>query len=308
MTTVHVVGHGALTADRPMTIVPEGGQITFYTDVDFDLVMTNALEVLQTGDALIRLGKFAGVGNGYKVGSGQPVENYSLGPLSDNERVLHATAAKPGLTIMYIGDQLPANIHLCEGDEVMCAEGQHHCGGVFGRLYDADEIVYLACRGVEGQPDKQQQKFGRTSSTEDADRFDQEYYGLMALSEEERGKQLLQLEDLRHPDAQEALAKLMTYDDLRKAAYKERTRQAVASDPRAVAAMFYGQPKEEQEWMSEIPAVLEALRKAKKPSAFGKTKMAAIVESPEEDSIVESPEEDSPSEKPKKPSAFGRPK
>jgi hypothetical protein len=60
--TTFVVGHGELTADRPMTIVPEGGSITFYTDVGFDLLQSNGLLAVQMGDA----------GSGYKVEGGKP--------------------------------------------------------------------------------------------------------------------------------------------------------------------------------------------------------------------------------------------
>ena len=260
--TTFIAGHGELAADRPKTIVPEGGSITFYTDVDFDGLLANLMEALRRGDA----------GSGYKVLGGEPVENYSLGPLTDNQRVRYATVAQSGLTIAYVGDQLPGDLHLCEGDEVMCGGGRHICGGVFGRINDP-EIIYLACRGVEGAPPNPQRAYGATGSTDLIDAQDALAKELMALSEEERGKRLCAMEDARDADQQETVAFLMNKPQLRKAAYKERTRQALASmDPPAFVAMFNGQPAQEQAWMREIPAVVQALEKAKKPSPFGKPK------------------------------------
>jgi hypothetical protein len=260
--TTFVVGHGQLAADRPMTIVPEGGSITFYTDVDFDLLLINGMEAVRRGDG----------GSGYEVSSGQPVENYSLSPLNDNQRVRYETVAKGGLTVMYVGDQLPAAVHLCDGDEVMCGGGRHICGGVFGRISDP-EIIYLACAGVEGEPSKNQREYGATGDTQIMDEWDKLATHMLTLSEEERGKTLCEMEDEHNPDNQERLAFLMNYRELRKSAYKERTRQALATmDPPAFVAMFNGQPAQEQAWMREIPAVVQALEKAKKPSAFGKPK------------------------------------
>jgi hypothetical protein len=303
--TTYVVGHGALTADRPMTTVPEGGSITFYSDVDTALITANGMEALRRGDA----------GSAYTKAGGDPVENYYLVAHTDNELVLYQTVAMAGLTVMYVGDQLPVqadgHIHLCEGDEVMCAKGRHSCDGVFGRVKDLD-IVCLACRGVAGTPPNPQRAYGATGNTkiiDDLDMFDAEF---KTMSEEEAGRKLCEMEDeaKNNPDLQEHLARLMNWPDMRKAVYKERTRQAVAKDPRAVAAMFYGQPAQERAWMNEIPEVVEALKKSKKPSAFGKTdKMATIFESPNEDSVVESPQEDRPPirEGPRRPSPFAKP-
>jgi hypothetical protein len=314
--TTYVVGHGALTADRPMTTVPEGGSITFYSDVDTTLITPNGMEALRRGDA----------GSGYTKTGGQPVENYYLEAHTDNELVRYQTVAMAGLTVMYVGDQLPVQaggrIHLCEGDEFMCGEGRHICGGVFGRVSDLD-IVYLACRGVAGAPSNVQRAYGATGNTKIIDDLDLIAAEFETMSEEEAGQKLCEMEDeaRKNPDLQEHLARLMNWPGMRKAVYKERTRQALETMDvgkggetariRAVAAMFYGQPEQEQAWMSEIPAVLEALKKSKKPSAFVNPKMPkmdTIVESPQEDSIVESPQEDAPSEKPKKPSPFGKPK
>jgi hypothetical protein len=265
--TIYIAGHGELAADRPMTIVPEGGSITFYTDVDFDGDMSNMMETLRRGDA----------GSGFKVEGGKPVENYSLGPLTDNQRVRYATVAKGGVTVMYVGDQLPGAVHLCEGDEVMCGGGRHICGGVFGRVDDR-EIVYLACRGVEGAAPNPQQEYGATGDTQFADSLDALYDQFIKLSEEERGKKLCEMEDARNPDMQEGLAFLMNYPELRKSAYKERTRQSLATmDPPAFVAMFNGQPATEQGWMREIPAVVETLKKASKPSPFGNRPRSSTV-------------------------------
>jgi hypothetical protein len=265
--TTFVVGHGGLAADRPMTIVPEGGSITFYTDVDFDLLFPNGMAAVMAGDA----------GSGYKAEGGKPVENYSLSPLTDNERVRYESVAKGGLTAMYVGDQLPAAVHLCEGDEVMCGGGRHICGGVFGRINDPN-IVYLACRGVKDAPSKTQREYGTTGDASVIDAFDAMWNQITALSDEEQGKKLCEMEDAHDPDLQDYLAHLMNYPDLRKAAYKERTRQALATmEPPAFVAMFNGQPAQEQAWMREIPAVVQALEKAKKPSPFGNRPRSSTV-------------------------------
>jgi hypothetical protein len=153
----------------------------------------------------------------------------------------------------------------------MCGGGRHICGGVFGRINDPN-IVYLGCRNVEGAAKVDQWSFGATGSTQIMDKLDETAETLMKLSEEEAGRRLCQMEDAKDPDAQELLANLILNDDLRKAAYKERTRRALATmDAPTFAAMFNGQPAEEQGWMREIPATVETLEKAdkaKKPKAF----------------------------------------
>jgi hypothetical protein len=162
---------------------------------------------------------------------------------------------------------------------------------------------------------------GPTGKSDKVSELEMIWAEFQTMSEEEAGKTLCAMEDAKEPDKQEQLAFLMNVEDMRKAAYKERTRQALETmdvgkggekeRTRAVAAMFYSQPKQEREWMNEIPEVVEALKKSKKPSAFGnEDKMATIFESPNEDSVVESPQEDRPPlrEGPRRPSPFAKPK
>jgi hypothetical protein len=256
--TTFLMGHGGLSADRPKTIVPEGGSITFYTDVDFNLLLTNGMASVQTGEA----------GSGYRVEGGEPVENYYLEGYTDNQRVRFETVAMSGLNVVYIGDQIPNKIHLCEGDDTMCGGGRHICGGVFGRLDDLD-IIYLACRGVMDAPPKTQREYGASGDTTIQDELDKLVADIRKLSEEEQGQKLCQMEDAHDPDAQEGLAYLMNWPDLRKAAYKERTRQSLKDmEPDDFAKMFKGQPATEQGWMKEVPGV-NAIVDKPKPSLFG---------------------------------------
>jgi hypothetical protein len=113
---------------------------------------------------------------------------------------------------------------------------------------------------MEGNSLGYQAAYGSTGDASVLEGFDEQHNFLMTLSEEERGKMLCELEDKRDPDDIEQLAQLLNYPDLRKAAYKERTRQALATmDPSAFVAMFKGQPAEEQAWMREIPEVVQEL-------------------------------------------------
>jgi hypothetical protein len=257
--TTFIVGHGELAADRPETIVPEGMSIGFWTDLDFNLVMANGMAAVWSGDV-------GSAAETYK--GGDPVPNYGLSPLTDNQRVRFETVAQEGLSVWYVGDQLPADVHLCDGDDVMCNNGRHICGGVFGRIDDT-EIIYLSCRGVEGAEDKDQEAYGGTGDTTLNDTLDRLYGDLMTMSEEDRGRWLNQMEDARDPDQQEQLAFLMTYPDLRKAALKQRTAEYLASaDQATFEAFFAGQPQQEQEWMLEVPGVVETVTLSERERMF----------------------------------------
>ncbi|HEX3605893.1 MAG TPA: hypothetical protein VH134_08225 [Candidatus Dormibacteraeota bacterium] len=256
---VFIVGHGGLASDRPQTIVPPGQSITFYTDVDLNLVMSNGMAAVMSGDAS---------SGSETVQGGDPVPNYGLGRLTDNQRVRFETVAQAGGTFLYIGDQLPDGIHLCDGDDTMCNEGHHICGGVFGRVEDA-EMIYIACRGVDGGLDVNQEAYGGTGDASLSQGLDAVYNQLMGVSEEERGRYINQLEDARTAESQEALAFLMNYPDLRKAAYKQRTAEYLASsDPLTFESMFFSQPDTEQAWMREVPGVEEALTDAARQRMF----------------------------------------
>lgn len=244
--TTFVVGHGSLEADKEETTVPEGGSITFYTEVDYDIVLAYGLMVVAQGDA----------GSGYPVAAGQPVQNYKLNALTDNQRVRYETVAQEGLNVVYVGDtRLFDGIHLCEGDQTMCSGGRHICGGVFGRIDDPD-IVYVACRGLEDAPVRMQPTYGSTGESFAPDR-EQE---LLSMSEEDRGRALCTMEDARDPEQQETLAYLMNIEEMRKAAYKERARQYLSTEPESFLSMFLGQPPLEQGWMAEV-AEVDALLK-----------------------------------------------
>lgn len=248
-----LLGHGVLAADRPETIVPQGHTITFYTDVDYDLYFVNGMEAVRSGDAS---------SGSQTYNAGDPVPNYELSRYSDFERALFATVADEAQSIVYIGDQIPNDIHLCEAtDDAMCGGGRHICGGVFGRI--DDDIVYLACRGVEGTSDQTQDAYGGTRDTTVKDTVSQAVDDFLQLGEEEAGRRLAEMEDARDPDAQEALAYLMTSPDLQKAVYKHRTAEyVVTAELLEFEAMFYGQGTDEQGWMNELPAVQQKLADA----------------------------------------------
>jgi hypothetical protein len=139
----YVVGHGLEPDTGVETFVPAGTTIKFFTGNMEDLADVNALAVMAAG----------GAEPTESYGEGQQVANYALTPLDDEDRQRQATVQPAGLAVMYVGDQLPSPILLChdEPDGELCtaAEG-HNCDGVFGLVNDT-EILYLACRGVQGQ-------------------------------------------------------------------------------------------------------------------------------------------------------------
>lgn len=261
--TTYVVGHGELEGSRPDTSIPQGGSVVFFTDVGMDLLQVNGMYAVQSGDA----------GQGFRYNSPDPVPNYLLTPLSNDELVRIQTVEKEGLTVLYVGDtQIPADssgVHLCEGDDTMCGEGRHICGGALGRVDDA-EIVFVCCRGLTGTEPRYPMEFGSTGSTAPYEMFLELARPYETMSETERGKALCALEDAKNPDDQELLAYLMTRTSFAKAALKHRTLESVtAKDGETVRAMFKSQTPEGQGWMREVPGASELIDQ-KKPSIFAK--------------------------------------
>lgn len=186
---------------------------------------------------------------------------------TDNQRVRFETVAMGGLNAVYIGDQVPNNIHLCEGDDTMCGGGRHICGGVFGRLDDLD-IIYLACRGVEDAPSNAQHEYGSTGDKSVLTDIQSMKKCSTRCPRTSGVGNSARWRDDQNPDLQEALAYLMNFPDLRKAAYKERTRQSLETmTPDEFAKMFAKQPVTEQGWMKEVPGVNDVVNKPK-PSLF----------------------------------------
>jgi|SRR5580658_4574640 hypothetical protein len=167
MTTI-VRGHGELASDRPKTFVPDGVVIKFYSDLDDPLWTANALAVLNSGD-------FGNPNQSYGPGSkASPVEipNYEMSARSSGEVQRDLSADLGKAPILFIGDQItPAPIHLCEGTATTCKDGVHGCKGVFGLVHDND-IVYLACRGVEDEDKPGTDAIGPSGDTSFTDDFD----------------------------------------------------------------------------------------------------------------------------------------
>ena len=147
MTTI-VRGHGGLASDRPVTFVPDQTVIKFFSDEDDPLTTANAIAVINSGN-------FGNPNQSYGPGvaTGTPVDipNYTMYARTSGEVQRDLSADLESTPILFIGDQLqPAPLHLCEGTPATCKDGVHNCTGVLGQVKDK-EIVYLACRGVDGE-------------------------------------------------------------------------------------------------------------------------------------------------------------
>jgi hypothetical protein len=276
----YIVGHGELALERPETIVPEESSITFWTNVDSDILLRHGMRALQE----------ASTSDGAQTyDAGQPVPNYTLYRLSDNERLRYETVANDVATAWYVGDQLPHPVHLCDAtDPDMCSGGRHICGGVFGRL--TGEIVYLACRGLVGEANNQL-AYGGTDDTSNP--FAQMVNELLGLPEEDAGARLAAMEDARDADAQETLAYLMNFQGLRKAVYKYRTRQYVpTAAAMEVEAMFFDQPEPEKSWMWELPEIQQAVGLAQRKRDYFIAKMQTADPRSLADELASEPERD----------------
>ncbi|HSV67511.1 MAG TPA: hypothetical protein VLJ59_16600 [Mycobacteriales bacterium] len=155
--TVFVVGHGSYEAVGRSTFVPRGVEVHFHANFDESLPITLGMRVVATG---------AVGGSREWYGELEPVPNYTLSGLTDQQRASYAQVDPENGTLYVVGDHLPAPTMLCTGDAKTCdpQTGRHGCGGILGRLAGQQPIHLVACRteraaGLARQAAKQPQPY-----------------------------------------------------------------------------------------------------------------------------------------------------
>ncbi len=235
MTTI-VRGHGQLASDRPQTFVPDRTVIKFFSDEDDPLYTSNAIAVIASGN-------FGNPNQSYGPGvaTGDPVNvpNYTMYARTSVEVQRDLSADLETTPILFIGDQLtPAPLHLCEGTAATCKDGVHACQGVFGQLQDT-EIVYLACRGVDGEKRPATEAIGGDGDTSVSQRLDGWWTWFTATLPTDAAA----VEEAWDKMDQVQQAELMTYPDIQAWSY---TREAKKFKERDIfgfaAATLAGDP------------------------------------------------------------------
>ncbi|MEP7202227.1 MAG: putative adhesin [Ilumatobacteraceae bacterium] len=134
------------------TFVPKDVTIKFYSNADEYLFTSNAVKALSQSN-------FDNANETYGPGNADDndpvwVQNYQLVPRTSSEMQRDLSAFAEAATIKFVRDDLKAPIYLCEGDTTTCHGGEHNCAGVFGEVKD-NEIIYMACRGVDTDKETQ---------------------------------------------------------------------------------------------------------------------------------------------------------
>jgi hypothetical protein len=251
--TVFIVGHGTLTSDRPVTRVPDKTAISFWVPSGTGLRFENAMLALELGDQWTAFESSA---------AGELTSNYALGPLDERQQELFTAIAQEGLDIRFIGEgDLHDGIRLCEGGDD-CGESDHWlCNGVLSQLRE-QEIVYLACRVVTGEPTVlAANQYGGLNDESYAQHLDEYKRWLLAQSEEDRDQALLNLLSSSEESDANLLAYLLIDPRIHAELTQARKRAfqawagslAGSSDPVDFWRFYVSQTDEERSWIDENP-------------------------------------------------------
>jgi hypothetical protein len=173
MATIYVAAHGGLGAGKGRAVVPPGMTVKFFTDVGTNLLILNGVEIVRTGQTGNASGEY-----GHGAADGPWVQNYELSGLEDELIASYLTGAKNEGSLLFVGDKTDSPIKLCAGDgPTNCQGDKHDCSGLLAHadVAGCDEVIILACRGVEGAKQSAQESLGGRAddpSTQDRANFE----------------------------------------------------------------------------------------------------------------------------------------